>query len=126
MNRSALRFVVTGLVATAVHAAVVLVLLRLADASYAGANLVASLAATLFSYLVNTLWSFEQRVNAANAWRFCTVALLGATLAGLVAAACEVAGWSPGAAILAVVAVVTPLTYLLHRTWTFAPARRAG
>ena len=124
MSRSALRFVVTGVGATAVHALVVFLLLWLARFSYASANLVASLTATLFSYLVNTLWSFEQRVSAANAWRFCTVALFGALLAGLVAGACEAAGWSAGAAILAVVAVVTPLTYLLHRSWTFAPAQR--
>lgn len=124
MSRSALRFVVTGVGATGVHALVVIVLLRVAGSSYAEANLAASLTATLFSYLVNTLWSFEQRVTTSNAWRFCTVALLGALLASLVAGTCESAGWSAGAAILAVVAVVTPVTYLLHRTWTFAPARR--
>jgi putative flippase GtrA len=124
MSRTALRFVATGLGATAVHALVALLLLRLAGVSYAGANLVASLTATLFSYLVNTLWSFEQRVSASNAWRFCTVALLGAGLAGVVAGTCESLGRGPAAAIVAVVAAVTPLTYLLHRSWTFAPARR--
>ena len=81
MSRSALRFIVTGAGATAVHALVVFVLLQVTGASYAAANLAASLTATLFSYLVNTVWSFEQRVSAANAWRFCTVALLGAMLA---------------------------------------------
>jgi putative flippase GtrA len=122
LARQVLRFAVTGVGATAVHVCVVYVLVLGVALSYAGANLVASVTAAVFSYVVNALWSFEQRVRASNAWRFTAVSAVSALLASAIGGAAEASGWTPSAAIAAVVAIVTPLTFLMHRTWTFATA----
>jgi putative flippase GtrA len=122
LARQVLRFAVTGVGATAVHVCVVYVLVLGVALSYAGANLVASVTAAVFSYVVNALWSFEQRVRASNAWRFTAVSAVSALLASAIGGVAEASGWTPSAAIAAVVAIVTPLTFLMHRTWTFATA----
>jgi putative flippase GtrA len=122
LARQVLRFAVTGVGATAVHVCVVYVLVLGVALSYAGANLVASVTAAVFSYVVNALWSFEQRVRASNAWRFTAVSAVSALLASAIGGVAEASGWTPSAAIAAVVAIVTPLTFLMHRTWTFAAA----
>jgi len=120
LARQVLRFAVTGVGATAVHVCVVYVLILGVALSYAGANLLASVTAAVFSYVVNALWSFEQRVRPSNAWRFTVVSAVSALLASGIGGAAQAAGWSPSAAIAAVVVIVTPLTFMMHRTWTFA------
>lgn len=110
----------TGVGATAVHVGVVYVLILGLALSYAGANLLASVTAAVFSYVVNALWSFEQRMRPSNAWRFTVVSAVSALLASAIGGAAQAVHWSPSAAIAAVVAIVTPLTFLMHRIWTFA------
>src|SRR5690349_18208588 len=117
--RQAFRFAVTGVGATAVHVCVVFALIVGAAVSYAGANLAASITASVFSYVVNALWSFGQPVRASNALRFTVVSAVSALLASAIGGAAQASGWSPSAAIAAVVAIVTPLTFLMHRSWTF-------
>lgn len=116
---SGLRFVLTGAGATSVHGAVMLLLVRIAGWPYASSHFVAAAVAMLISWLVNTVWSFGQRPNAHNAWRFLTVAVLGAFLSGLVGGIAQQLEMDPFTSLAPVVAIVTPITYLLHRYWTY-------
>jgi putative flippase GtrA len=122
LARQVFRFAVTGVGATAVHVCVVYALILAAGFSYAGANLAGSVTASVFSYLVNAVWSFGQRVRPSNAWRFSIVSSVAALLASAIGGGAEAAGWSASAAIAAVVGIVTPLTFLMHRLWTFSAA----
>lgn len=123
MNRAerikVLRFGVSGLVATGLHAMVAMTLIVRAGTEPALANALAFASSTGCSYLLNTFWSFSSSPALANIWRFAMVSLGGLTLTALVAHATQVAGGGPGLGIVTVVCVVPPVTFIAHRWWTY-------
>lgn len=123
MNRAerikVLRFGVSGLVATGLHAMVAMTLIVRAGTEPALANALAFASSTGCSYLLNTFWSFSSSPALANIWRFAMVSLGGLTLTALVAHATQVAGGGPGLGIAMVVCVVPPVTFIAHRWWTY-------
>lgn len=114
-----LRFGVSGVMATAVHAAVAMSLIVQAEAPPMLANALAFLCATGVSYLMNTLWSFSAPVHVRNASRFAMVSTLGLGLTALVSGGVQFAGGAPWSGIAAVACVVPPATFLAHRAWTY-------
>lgn len=112
-------FAVTGVLSTALHYAVAMSFMRLVWNSPAAANGLAFIVATVFSCVVNTLWSFSRRLSAAVFRRFGTVSVVGCLLSSLVAGTADRLGLSNQVGILCVVLCVTPVTYLLHRHWTY-------
>lgn len=113
------RFAVTGVMNTALHYAVAMSFLRLVWDSPAVANGLAFIVATVFSCVMNTLWSFSRTLSAAVFRRFGLVSCLGCLLSSLVAGLADHLGLSDQLGILCVVLCVTPITYLLHRNWTY-------
>ncbi|MFX1738736.1 GtrA family protein [Paraburkholderia sp. A1RI_3L] len=114
-----LRFGVSGVMATAVHAMVAMMLIVKAEAAPMLANVLAFLCATGVSYLMNTLWSFSAPVDVRNAWRFAVVSALGLGMTALVSGGVQLAGGAPWSGIAAVACVVPPATFLVHRAWTY-------
>ena len=119
MNTKIVRFGVTGAIATGVHALVAAAFVNLVAPIPTLANGVAFAVATVFSYVLNTLWSFGQPLRGRTLLRFVVVALIGCALAVGVSGAMERAGFNYLAGILAVVAVVPPVTFVLHGLWTY-------
>ncbi|KWC09387.1 GtrA family protein [Burkholderia ubonensis] len=114
-----IRFGVSGLCSTAIHALIASAMLALADATPVTANAVALVCATVFSYLANTLWSFSSTVQWSNLVRFLTVAVSGLAETMLLARGTEALGLAAGWSIVAVVLFVPPVTFVLHRLWTY-------
>lgn len=119
MTAQLLRFAITGVLATGVHSVVALGFLAFVMDSPSVANGVAFAVATAVSCVVNTLWSFSRRLEGRVALRFSLVALLGCGLSMLVAGTAARLGAPDWLGICFVVVVVTPITYLLHRGWTY-------
>lgn len=113
------RFALTGVGATALHTVVALGLISQLNTSPPLANGVAFCVATIFSYVVNTLWSFSAAPAKRNFWRFLVVALIGLLLAMGLAWLAEQLHWPPIAGIALVVAIVPTFSFLLHRLWTY-------
>ena len=113
------RFGVCGVLATGLHIGVAVVLISRAGASPVLANAMAFACATCWSYLANTLWSFSSSLHLRNVSRFIAVSLGGVALTGLVSWLAQAAGAGPGAGIAMVVCIVTPLTFVTHRRWTY-------
>lgn len=113
------RFIVTGLGSTLLHTATALLLIDHWKASPPVANGIAFSIATLFSYVVNTLWSFSTTVAGRNLQRFLVVSVIGLLLATGLAWIAESIGWPPIAGIAMVVAVVPITSFALHRLWTY-------
>lgn len=113
------RFLVSGVLATAVHFAVAVTLIRQGHAEPAIANAIAFVVATAFSYVINTLWSFGGIMGGPTLARFLIVQLLGVGLAALVSGTADRLGlhYVIGTALVPV--FVTPVTYTLHRLWTY-------
>ena len=83
------------------------------------ANGAAFCVATLLSYLVNTFWTFRRQATGHNAIRYWIVAVLGLGLTLLLSGAAEAAEFHYLVGIALVVALVPPLTFLLHSHWTY-------
>jgi putative flippase GtrA len=114
-----MRFGVSGVISTAVHVIVAITLIEALGAGSVLANAIAFCTATPCSYLLNTLWSFSARVHRTSLARFVSVSVFGLLLTTAVARTVEWLGGNHWMGIAAVVLIVPPTTFLLHRYWTY-------
>lgn len=117
-----LRFGVSGVLATAVHVIVAITLIDRFGVGPTLANATAFCVANPCSYLLNTFWSFSARPQRASLVRFVAVSLFGLWLTTMTAGAVERLGGNHWLGIIAVVLIVPPATFLLHRFWTYRGA----
>ncbi|VVE38606.1 GtrA family protein [Pandoraea cepalis] len=113
------RFGVSGVASTGVHVAAATTLLATTPVGPTFANAAAFCIATICSYLLNTLWSFSSRIDHANVVRFALVSLVGLSMTTAIAHAVAAMGGAAWLGIATVVATVPPVTYLMHRHWTY-------
>lgn len=116
----AVRFLLVGLVSTGVHVLVAVALIEGVAMPPAIANGIAFLVATVASYLMNTFWSFSSVPSRSNLFRFVTVALVGGLMSMTLSGFADFLGLQYGVGILTVVAVVPPISYLMHKYWTYS------
>lgn len=114
-----LRFTVTGIFVTGIHAASAIALMHLFTLSPPAANGSAFIIATIISYLINAKWSFSAQLHGRTFARFCVVAILGFLSATLVAWIVQILGFHHLIGIAAVVTIVPLITFILHNFWTF-------
>ncbi|HDR9496867.1 MULTISPECIES: GtrA family protein [Burkholderia] len=114
-----IRFGVSGLGSTALHALIATAMFALFDATPVTANAVAFACSTAFSYLANTLWSFSSPVTWGNFMRFLAVAMVGLVVTMLLAHGAVTLGLARAWSVVAVVLCVPPVTFVLHRLWTY-------
>jgi putative flippase GtrA len=113
------KFVATGLLNTAAHAAIAVAMIRLGQASLLAANVCAFTAATALSYVINTVWSFSGRIGGATLVRFLIVSVFGLGLAAIISGIAERFDLHYLVGIASVPVFVTPVTFTLHRLWTY-------
>jgi putative flippase GtrA len=114
-----LRFAVTGLFVTALHALVAVLLINFINAQPPLANGAAFVVATVVSYVINTTWSFSARLHGKTLRRFLLVSAGGFLLAMLVAWAAQMAGLNYLLGIVAVALTIPAFTFVLHNFWTY-------
>lgn len=117
--RRLLRFGIAGVGSTVLHTLVALGLINGISTAPPWANGIAFCVATVFSYLVNTLWSFSAPLHGQNLRRFLIVSAIGFFLAMGLAWFAELVGWPPLGGIALVVCVVPAVSFLLHSLWTY-------
>jgi putative flippase GtrA len=116
------RFAIVGVVATAVHMAVALVLHNLAGLAPLPANVLAFATAVLFSFVGHSYWTFrdhgaELKYSAA---RFFIVAISGFLLNNAILwVLVEKTALGGSTSIIFAALVVPPMTYLLSKLWAF-------
>ena len=113
------RFAATGVVATGIHVLIAFVGVRAGDLHPALANALASIGATLFSYVMHTLWSFSSTLQIWSFFRFVVVSLGSCILAAAIAAAAEGLGLNYWAGIALVVCIIPVLSFSAHHFWTY-------
>lgn len=118
-----LRFASTGIATTLLHLVTAIAAIEWWAWPPVAANGVAFILATVFAYVVNTGWSFQQTASRQNATRYLLVVGINWLLAMLLAALTQSMGWHYGAGLAATVLALPPLSFILHRTFTYAPAR---
>lgn len=120
------RFGVTGVANTGIHALVAYLCLNgfflgfnALQAGPVAANGIAFTVATIFSYVVNTLWSFSTQISRKTLRRFSVVALVGLLAAMLTARVGEVIGLPPMGGVLLVIFVLPLVNFGLHSIYTY-------
>jgi putative flippase GtrA len=83
------------------------------------ANGVAFVVATVFSYVVNTVWSFSTSINRKNFQRFVVVAVIGLVAAMGLARLAELIGLPPLGGVVLVICVMPLVNFGLHSLWTY-------
>lgn len=114
-----LRFAVTGLFVTALHALVAALFINFISQQPPLANGVAFIVATVMSYVINTTWSFSARLHGRTLLRFLLVSACGFLLAMLVAWVAQMAGLNYLLGIVAVALTIPAFTFVLHNFWTY-------
>lgn len=113
------RFTVSGVMVTGFHALIASGLIRLVHLAPSLANGIAFVGATIFSYVVNTRWSFSSPLHGKNLFRFVMVSIIGLLLAVTISGSAESYGMHYWFGIAGVICVVTPVNFLLHSLWTY-------
>ena len=119
LARQLQRFVISGLFVTGLHVMIAVALVRLIAVSAPLANGIAFVFATVFSYTINTLWSFSSPLQGKNLIRFVCVSFIGCALAMGVSGLAAQFSLHYLAGIGLVAIVIPPMTFLLHRFWTY-------
>lgn len=114
-----MRFIATGVAATCIHFVVAILAIELVRLSPPIANSLAFVAATIFSYLVNTYWSFQTESTLQNAVKYWLAACLGFCLAYGLSSLAEYLNWHYLVGIALVVCVVPLVNFLVHSKWTY-------
>ena len=117
--KQAVRFALSGLLVTGLHTIVAVAFIQIVSPTPALANGVAFLVATVFSYLINTTWSFSVTLHGKNLFRFICVSFIGLFLAMSISGAAQYYGLHYLYGILLVVCIVPAVTFLLHSFWTY-------
>ena len=122
LSRQAFRYVVGGGLGTAVHLAVLTLMVEWYGMGVVYATVAGFMAALFISYVLNHYWTFQsQRRHASSFWRYVLVCLSGLMLnTGMVYVMVEYFGWWYLSAQLCVILVVPISNYLLNRYWAFA------
>jgi putative flippase GtrA len=115
----AARFGLSGILVTALHAAIAVSFIELVFPNPPLANGIAYAIATVASYLINTLWSFSSPLQRQSFLRFLFVSGVGFSLTVTIAWLADLAGFSYWMGIACVVAIVPPVTFLMHAYWTY-------
>lgn len=113
------KFGLTGVCSTLIHIVVATTLISGFDKTTPIANGTAFILATLFSYGVNTLWSFSNQISSRNARRFIIVSLLGLALTILISLLADALNLHYMVGIAMVVVTVPIYTFLAHSLWTY-------
>jgi len=114
-----LRFAVTGVFVTGLHALVAILFFNFVSPQPPLANGVAFAVATVVSYLINTTWSFSAQLHGRTLLRFMTVSGVGFLLAMLVAWVAQMAGLNYLLGIGAVAVTIPVFTFVMHNFWTY-------
>ena len=117
--KQASRFAISGLLATTLHVLIAVSVIRLFALQAPLANGIAFIVATVFSYTANTLWSFSSPLRGRNLLRFICVSCIGLILAVGISTLAECVGLHYLAGIGLVAVIIPPVTFLLHRFWTY-------
>jgi putative flippase GtrA len=119
LSKKALRFAVSGFIVTSLHVLIASTFIEMVLPTAAIANGVAFIVSTIFSYFINTLWSFSSLLHKKNLIRFCLVSLIGLSLAMSLSALAQQYGLDYWYGIFLVVSFVPLVTFLLHNYWTY-------
>ena len=119
LTKQAMRFAISGLLVTGLHVLIATAFIQFVLPAPSLANGVAFVVATVFSYWINTTWSFSRTLHGRNLVRFCIVSFAGLFLAMFISGVAQDYGLHYLYGIAFVACIIPPVTFLLHNFWTY-------
>lgn len=113
-------FSLIGVANTLIHLMMVTGLVELLSVHAVAANGMAFITANLFSFWVNSRWSFRVAVTCQRYMRFLAVSLLGLTVSLLASTVAEALNWHYLAGVALLFCIMPLLTFFSHKFWTYA------
>jgi putative flippase GtrA len=113
------RFAICGGITTFFHFGVVIAAVFFLHLNAGFANFCAFGLASCVSYGLNSYWTFSRSPSLDSGGRFVVVVFLGALLAFAITGFVTSVGFHYLLATLVVAVVLPPVTFLMHRFWTF-------
>jgi len=113
------RFSTSGVLSTGIHSGVAVLAILHASLSPPLANAIAFCVATVFSYWLNTVWSFSKQPSREFFLRFWIVCVVGLVITTGIAWVADHVGLSYWTGIMLVILTVPPITFFLHLKWTY-------
>jgi putative flippase GtrA len=114
-----MRFGGVGILATLVHTLLALTLIKGFAFTATEANISAFFVATLVSYTLNALWSFEKGIATGSFMRFIIVGLISLAVIVWVSELIEKSGYPPELSVLIVACIIPVINFIIHKFWTF-------
>lgn len=114
-----MRFLLVGVGSTVIHILVLLMMVKMFAMPMSGANALAFIAATAWSYLLNTFWTFTVSLASSNFLRFVIVSIAMAGMSAIFGFIADINNWPVLAPALMSVFLLPPITYLLHSRWSY-------
>lgn len=118
-KKQAARFAISGLLVTAIHVLLATSFIKIIRPEPPLANSFAFILATSISYFINTRWSFSCTLHFKNFLRFLIVSCSGLILTVIVSGLAQYYKLHYWYGIILVVCTVPPMTFLLHKFWTY-------
>jgi len=118
-HRAPLVFATIGVANTALHTATLVALVELLATPPVAAQAAGFLVANLASFLGNARYAFRRRPTLAGYGKFLLVSLTSLALTLALAALAQARHWHYLVGLLLAVLLGPPLSYLLHRCYTF-------
>ena len=114
-----IKFGITGVGPTLVHIGVVVLCIEILRFTPGISNGIAYLVASVFSYTVNTYWSFSGRNTRGSLLRYPLVLGVIAIIAFGISKTAELLGFHYWVGVTAFILIVPVLTFLGHHFWTY-------
>jgi putative flippase GtrA len=114
------RFCVVGAGNFAVHLATFATLIATLGLSQLLANAVAYVIASSFSFVMNSIWSFEMKLHPRRYARFQLVGLIGLAVSATFGHLGDRYNWPYPCTVSATLLVLPLISFLAHRNYTFS------
>ncbi|MEP9318844.1 GtrA family protein [Pseudomonas sp. LABIM340] len=117
--RQFIKFSSVGILNTGVHIIIAFSLIEISGLSPTTGNALAFLSANLFSFFINSTWTFGHRISATLYLRFLLVSLVGLFISWSAVWAAQQAGFHYALGIVSSVILVALAGYVMNRYFVF-------
>ncbi|MFD1264110.1 GtrA family protein [Thauera mechernichensis] len=112
-------YILTGISSTGVHILITLCCIELFKTPPPISNGIAFVFATIFSYLINSSWTFTKNINKSNFLKFLIVSLIGLLSILSATSVIQLLNIDYMFGLAFVVCIISPIIFALHKKWTF-------